>query len=71
MPFVLVQNDYSVYGDVEGEVYEYPTMYSPVPGERFVYYRGRESGGPDYFGTGVLGDISSSSTSGQIGRAHV
>lgn len=63
MPFVLVQNDYSVYGDVEGEVYEYPTMYSPVPGERFVYYRGRESGGPCYFGTGVLGDVHRSSTS--------
>jgi len=63
MPFVLVQNDDSVYGDVEGEVYEYPTMYSLVPGERFVYYRGRESGGPCYFGTGVLGDVYRSSTS--------
>jgi hypothetical protein len=66
MPFVLVQNDYSVYGDVEGEVYEYPTMYSPVPGERFVYYRGRESGGPHYFGTGVLGDVDKSSTPGLL-----
>ena len=45
MPFVLVQNDDSVYGDVTGVVYEYPRMYSPIPGERFIYYKGRESGG--------------------------
>lgn len=66
MPFVLVQEQDSVYADVEGEVYEYPTRYSPVPGERFLYYRGRRSGGPGYFGTGVLGDIYESSKPGHL-----
>ena len=41
-------------------------MYKPTSGERFIYYKGRSSGGPCYFGTGLLGEISESSHPGLI-----
>lgn len=68
MPLVLTQNELTEsghdYGDVLGEVYEYPRRYRNLihTGERFVYYRGRRraSGGDQpqaYIATGVVGRI--------------
>jgi hypothetical protein len=66
---VLAQNEGyagTVYDwkDVTGEHYQFPNQYRTriVPGTRFVYYRGarRADGGrgvPEYFGTGVVGDV--------------
>lgn len=68
MPLVFTQNEVSVadlgYGDVLGEVYEYPARYRTLiqPGECFVYYRGRRrsdgsSQTPSYLGCGTVGQI--------------
>jgi hypothetical protein len=66
---VLTQNEGyagTVYDwkDVTGEHYQFPNQYRRriVPGARFVYYRGeRRADGrravPEYFGTGVVGDV--------------
>jgi hypothetical protein len=66
---VLTQNEGyagTVYDwkDVTGEHYQFPNQYRTriVPGTRFVYYRGaRRADGsravPEYFGTGVVGDV--------------
>jgi hypothetical protein len=55
------------YADVTGVKYEYPRRYRKLvrSGERFVYYRGRRLPGgktrpQQYFGTGVVGEISKS-----------
>lgn len=68
VPLVLTSNDANVsghtYEDITGVSYEYPTRYRNIiaPGERFIYYRGRQlpGGGRQpqvYFGTGVVGRV--------------
>ncbi|QZS52664.1 DUF3883 domain-containing protein [Rhodococcus opacus] len=70
MPLVFTQNEANLseheYADVLGESYEYPRKYRKLiqRGEQFVYYRGRRraAGGsrtPAYFGTGIVGEITS------------
>jgi putative restriction endonuclease len=77
MPIVLTQNEITEsghdYGDVLGVSYEYPRRYRDLirTGERFVYYRGRRTKhGPNrpqvYLGSGVIGTISPSGTSGLL-----
>jgi hypothetical protein len=55
------------YADVTGAAYEYPRRYRRliVPGERFVYYRGRRLPGgktqrQSYFGAGIIGQVNGS-----------
>ncbi len=69
MPLVLVSNEVNAtndydWKDITGEQYHYPNQYRNriKPGERFVYYRGvRRLGGkrgqPEYFGSGLIGDV--------------
>ncbi|MEV8195623.1 DUF3883 domain-containing protein [Rhodococcus pyridinivorans] len=70
MPLVFTQNEANLseyeYADVLGESYEYPSRYRNLiqPGEQFIYYRGRRraagrSQTPVYFGTGIVGEITS------------
>lgn len=77
MPVVLTQNEVTEsghdYGDVLGVSYEYPRRYRDLirTGERFVYYRGRRTKqGPNrpqmYLGSGVIGAINPSRTSGLL-----
>lgn len=59
------------YNDVLGKQYEFPLQYRSlvVPGESFVYYRGRRGsvdGRPVYFGSGVVGEVRNSSRTGQL-----
>lgn len=69
MPLVLTQNEVNLsdleYADVLGETYEYPARYRTLilPGEQFVYYRGRRRADgstttPAYLGTGVISRVS-------------
>lgn len=68
MPLVLTQNEKSAaaisYDDRLGSSYEFPTKYKKlvVPGEAFVYYRGKRSASgavqiPHYFGSGIVGAV--------------
>lgn len=68
MPLVFTQNEINLadveYGDVLGELYEFPSQYINIvkPGEQFVYYRGKRRadgsiGTPNYFGTGIVGAV--------------
>ncbi|PXW31277.1 UNVERIFIED_CONTAM: uncharacterized protein DUF3883 [Williamsia faeni] len=68
MPLVLTQNEVNLsnleYADVLGETYEYPARYRTLilPGEQFVYYRGRRRADgstttPSYLGTGVVSTV--------------
>lgn len=70
-PLVLVQNErtegarYDFWDDATGERYHYPNQYKNKirTGRKFVYYRGsRRNDGdratPEYFGWGVIGEIS-------------
>ena len=77
MPIVLTQNEVTEsghdYGDVLGVSYEYPPRYRDLirTGERFVYDPGRRtrqgSNRPQvYLGSGVIGAISPSRTSGLL-----
>ncbi|WP_205866071.1 hypothetical protein [Mycolicibacterium flavescens] len=65
----MTQNEKSAaaisYDDQLGTSYEFPTRYKKlvVPGEAFVYYRGKRSASgaiqiPHYFGTGIVGAVS-------------
>lgn len=75
MPLILATgaptaSDHS-YNDILGKQYEFPTQYRKlvVAGEQFVYYMGRRgsaSGHPVYFGSGVIGQVTPSSTSEQL-----
>lgn len=69
MPLVLTENDATesgiVYEDRTGVSYQFPKMYRRliVPGEPFLYYRGRRKVGGGrqpqiYFGVGVVGQVS-------------
>jgi hypothetical protein len=75
MPIVLTENEATesgiTYEDRTGVSYQYPRMYKGLitPGERFVYYRGRRRRDgrrlPQvYFGTGVVGEVSTDAASG-------
>ena len=77
MPLILASNDATEsgisYDDRTGVSYEYPSRYRKiiVPGERFIYYRGRrrKDGGRQpqvYFGRGVIGTIGPSSIPGRL-----
>src|SRR5688572_10705894 len=68
MPLVFAENELTesgiTYDDRTGISYEFPKMYRRiiVPGEPFVYYRGRKTRKhnrvmPVYFGSGVVGKI--------------
>ncbi len=68
MPVVFTQNfqtaDGHSYADVLGRQYEFPPQYRShvIPGEPFVYYRGRRGapkGEPPYayIGVGVIGEV--------------
>ena len=67
MHAVIAQNDESLWDDVKGDLYHYPTKYKSilVPGCQIIYYtgkarskgiKGRLSDDPHYFGIGVIGD---------------
>ena len=69
MPLVFAENEETesgiTYEDRTGISYQYPRAYRRIisPGERFIYYRGRRKKGGGrlpqvYFGTGVVGNIS-------------
>jgi hypothetical protein len=77
MPLVFAMNDSSEssieYADIPFVSYEYPARYRKriQPGRPFVYYRGRRrvGGGRQpqvYLGTGIVGDIEESATSGRL-----
>jgi hypothetical protein len=69
MPLVLVQNEVTVdpkheWKDVLGQQYHFPNQYRRrvVPGTALIYYRGvrranKKRGQPEYFGSGVIGDV--------------
>jgi hypothetical protein len=68
MPLVLAENENTEsgirYADHTGVSYQFPPMYRRLvlPGERFVYYRGRRSKTGTripqvYFGTGIIGSV--------------
>ena len=72
MPLVLTENDATesgiVYEDRTGVSYQFPRLYRRlvVPGEQFLYYRGRRKVGGGrqpqiYFGVGVVGEVSQDS----------
>jgi len=56
---VLTENDESIYDDITGDLYDFPSTYLPKikPGKRFIYYKGSRSGGPSYFGSGLIEDV--------------
>src|SRR4051794_8115852 len=77
MPLVFAMNEATesghAYEDVPYQSYEYPAMYRSaiVPGERFVYYRGRRMRGGGrqlqvYLGAGVVGEIRPSANTGRL-----
>ena len=56
------------YGDVLGEVYEFPRAWANrvAEGDVFVYYRGTRGGGPaGYFEAGIVGPIRDSHNQGR------
>src|SRR4051794_28391971 len=65
---VIVQNDESVWDDIKGDLYHYPSTYQSIltPACKVLYYKGkmlnktfaseRLSPSPHYFGIGVVGD---------------
>lgn len=68
MPLILTQNEVNLseieYADVLGETFEYPSRYRSkiLPGEQFIYYRGRRRadgthGRQAYLGTGLIGEV--------------
>lgn len=69
LPLVLVENEVRVreahdWNDCTGQFYHYPHKYHSmiVPGQPFVYYRGKlrtggVSGTPEYFGSGTIDAI--------------
>ena len=58
---VLTENDESIYDDDTGVLYDFPERgkYKELvkSGCDFIYYKGKESGGPSYFGKGTIGKV--------------
>ena len=73
MPLIFAANERSQheknYADDLEVRYEFPAMYRKMvsEGEEFVYYRGTQGTKPaGYFGVGIVGTVSESSTDGRL-----
>lgn len=73
MPLIFAANERSQheknYSDDLEVLYEFPAMYRKMvtEGEEFIYYRGTQGTKPaGYFGVGIIGAISESSTEGRL-----